>query len=534
MVFGRNFGSLACSLILLGCGGQRVELPSRGKPSMDAGASNAGSSNAGSSNAGSAGANNAGSAAANDAGASNAGATHSPHYVVFGRGDRYLDDLLWLDLNGDGEPVVLNRGLSDFIASPASPDGRFLVATSGNGVFLGEFTESGYVPLRELTGLLPRVNVLAPRGFEPRSRYAALAAPGSFTLHILDLRTAELTAKVTTSNTPSAGEWAPDGLLFRYVVDDRFQGSSHYVMDLATGGSAQPQALPSDIAGADFSPDGRRLFYAVLPSSGVYSFGVVEPPAAPHGIYQGEVVDPVPATLMERRFVAELDGQSILTVLPDATDRSRHVLRRLFADTAREPEDIGVARADPLFGRSASGKLVYFMSGEAGRYGLELLRGSERFPLVDPPSEHGVFASFAGEHLVYSIDGTEELHDVTLSGSAVLDRVFPENASYGYPCDDLPPFLDKWFFSHLSSSSSLAMLDLAVAGAGALRRVQGRDARSSFECPVCDAAGNGCAFVEHTSDRSIVFVMHFGAEGPSDPVPVFESDQFLMLMVAHP
>jgi hypothetical protein len=453
-----------------------------------------------------------------------------------------------LDLKGGGQPVQVNAAGSKLFQPAASPDGRFVVHVQvdpfpftiprpvpNNDALLSAFSDSGYVPAAVVAGFDALAALHYPEGFDASSRFAFLVRTSKVTgLDIVDgannRRHGSLDGVLVTAGTLN---WAPKGYLFSYRVDPVTSGSAvtrTYLAKVIDGGISEPQLCPDSVTQSSFSPDGRRLFYS-LGDKVPAALGYIDPPAAARQIYADM------ASNGASGLGVEAAGQSVLTALSDPTDATRSIVTRIFVDPKLSPQPITEPNRSSAITISESGSLAALtLSGDRTQR-LEFLRGNERIKVAEAPM---VSASFSGERLVYYLrhsdtDPSSELHTATLVGSSVVDRrLDPVDRDFrAYPRRKVSKPSNKYFDACVLPVPGIRFSDLELDGPSATRTVDATNPAATVDRPVCNAAGDACAYVEHTDTSSKLFLMHYDATGPSAPTLVFQSDQQLTLYVTH-
>ena len=473
----------------------------------------------------------------------------SNSYLVFGQGTKVSDiKLMLLDLKGSGQPIQVNSMGSKLILPTISADGRLLVHVQTDpfqgpvhGVLpvppaddlqFAAFTDSGYSPGTAITGFEGLAAMRYPAGFDAESRFVAFVRTGKIPgLDIVDLANHRRYGSLNDQPIKGSVGWAPKGYLFAYRAETNAAVSAVarlHVAKLIDGGISEPQALPEGISQASFSADGQRLFYSVDDGKVPLAFGYVDPPAAPRQIYSGTGPNGFIG------FEIEAGEQSLLTTLIDPNNSGRPIVTRIFVDPARPPQPITEATSITM---SESGSLAaLWLIGDTTQR-IEFLRGTERIKVVEAPSVGG---TFTGEHLVYYPAASEadpfwEVRSATLVGSSVVDRrLFPADRHIISFCQQrVPNPGNKYVDIYDQPGPGIRFSDLELDGPGASRTIEATDPSATIDCPVCDIAGDACAYVEWTDTSSKIFIVHYGATGPSAPTLAFQSDQRLTLHLAH-
>ena len=471
--------------------------------------------------------------------------------------DGAADGLVLRELDGSRSEIQVQIPGSYLGYRSLSPDRRSYVYSQGvvetgeggaaapvaDDLCLIRFTDSGYVPGAIVDGFEGRPEYHYSAGFEASSRFAFfLRITPDRGLDIVDAARNARHHSLTVDATNMTLNVAPHGYLFSYTLDHHQDAQETYVAEVTEGGISEPELLPQGAGLLRYSEDGKRVFYVLTPATDTVSYGYVEPPAAPRSFHtrDGVFLD------VAVHFLVEPGGDSVLAVLPDSVDSQSTVVQRLFTDETRAPVTVaGPYKNAELAGVSPGGTLAvyaYQLDADTGGNlaGIELVRGTEHFNILEPQATT-VQGFFGGERFFYRLG--QVLHAVTIESSAPVDTVVADG-DYALDAGGCQPAnldTDKFYYS-LPQFAGVRFVDLGLTGTGSARSVLPTDPLAYVGCPVCNAAGDACAYAEAKPDGSgsgsvssvKVFMLRFGATGPSAPELLFETDHSINLKIFHP
>jgi hypothetical protein len=456
----------------------------------------------------------------------------SPSYVVFTEGVEYFPSpLMFLDLAGSGEPVQVSLPDKLLGSVALSPSGEFLVyaqdsTPAEDDLLLNEFTPSGYVQGRVVGGFEGRPGFHTAHGFDASGRYAAFSGVAAAGIQGgFDIVDAVANARYFSVDLPlamAAFDWAPVGNFFTYTAEQS-DGNEAFLAELTTTGASDPVALPADILFRHFSADGQRLYYVTKDADGLVDYGYIEPPGDPVVFHQGTVPEP-----QNFDFYVEPDAESLVVT---TSDSGGYFVERLFVDEQKEPERLSDDQPYIIVTSARSGALAVLDYADAsGPLGVELLHGSERTPLgTQADADVSTETDFVGDRLIYTLRYSET-HLLDVSGSTIDDKVLATAGTWKH-CPPSTSTKTKFALVGGGLPGGLRVVDLAHETA---RDIPASDPAASVLCPVYDQAEDACAYVESSQAGSKIFILHFDAQGMSDPELVYESKEYVALQVVHP
>jgi hypothetical protein len=471
----------------------------------------------------------------------------SSRYLVFKQAEGVGDvatlnskQLTFLDLDTLSSAQINVPNTQTTLGS-TSPDGQYYVYAQGDGLldndlYLQRFTPMGYVPGVLADGFKGKPGAHRVVGWDSSARFSGFIrnSPTDMGIDIVDAAR-NVHHYVTAAAMAKAAffDWAPVGYLFHFGydfdVDHDYSGDSeqHFVAKLTNDGASEPEQLPAAAQRPAFTADGKRLFFAVRPSSGVGALGYVDAPNTPQLFFS-----PATAAELPRSFVVEFGGESVLGV---RSDGSGGVLTayRFFVDPARAPVAVSDPAhvADELYA-SATRDLAAITYSDASEQRLEVLRGSERLPVGTFALSPNISVDWVGDVLFYSV-GDSELHAVSVGDTGLVDELLNDATETRFACHDLPHPAGKLAVRFAEPKAGFLFLDLTGASVAVLRSVLVSDDTALPDCPVWDPTGSGLAYVEQSDTGSKLFVVSWGEAGPSEPTLVEDAAVTLELVNAR-
>jgi TolB protein len=182
--------------------------------------------------------------------------------------------LIVSDMDGENQFTIMES--TDPIMSPAwSPDSRQLAYVSFEDSVSTIFVQTLRTGNR--IKVSSRAGINGAPAFSPDGRKLVLTlggVDGNLDIHVLDLRTRDLTRLTTNRAIDTEGTWSPDGQSI-FFTSDRSGGPQIYRIDVA-GGSPQRVTFEGGYnARPRLSPDGSRLALVTL-DRGNYRIGVLD------------------------------------------------------------------------------------------------------------------------------------------------------------------------------------------------------------------------------------------------------------------
>jgi hypothetical protein len=135
---------------------------------------------------------------------------------------------------------------------------------------------------------------------------------------------------------------------------------------------------------------------------------------------------------------------------------------------------------------------------------------------------------------VYTHDA--EMHDARIDTSGLVDAIVSDPDRDVVPCIlydyNYPP--SKAFHLFSTPKPGIRFIDLDVGGSPIGRSIEASDALATVGCPFFSLANDAAVYVEQTDAGSKLFLVHFGADGPSEPELVLDSTSFVTPILVHP
>jgi TolB protein len=201
-------------------------------------------------------------------------ATQVAYVTAEGEGTDRLYTLVVSDVDGENEHTIMES--SDPIMSPAwSADSRQLAYVSFEENVSSIFVQTLRTGNRIKVSSRPGIN--GSPAFSPDGRKLVLTLggiDGNLDIHVMDLRSREVTRLTTNRSIDTEGTWSPDGSTI-YFTSDRSGGPQVYKIS-STGG--RPERVTFDgsyNARPRLSPDGTKLALVHL-DRGNYRIGVMD------------------------------------------------------------------------------------------------------------------------------------------------------------------------------------------------------------------------------------------------------------------
>jgi TolB protein len=196
-------------------------------------------------------------------------------YVTAQRqGQGRLYSLIVSDQDGANEYKIMES--KDPIMSPAwSPDSRQLAYVSFENDVSTIFVQTLRTGNR--LKVSSRAGINGAPAFSPDGRKLVLTlggVDGNLDIHVLDLRTRDLTRLTTNRSIDTEGSWSPDGQMI-YFTSDRSGGPQVYRVGIEGGTPERVTFEGSYNARPRLSPDGNRLAVVTL-DRGNYRVGVLD------------------------------------------------------------------------------------------------------------------------------------------------------------------------------------------------------------------------------------------------------------------
>ncbi|MDH5344291.1 MAG: Tol-Pal system beta propeller repeat protein TolB [Gammaproteobacteria bacterium] len=182
--------------------------------------------------------------------------------------------LIVSDMDGENDFVIMES--TDPIMSPAwSPDSRDLAYVSFEGnistIFVQNLRTGNRIKVSN------RAGINGAPAFSPDGRKLVLTlggVDGNLDIHVLDLRTRELSRITTNRAIDTEGTWSPDGNTI-YFTSDRGGAPQIYKVGLDGSNPERVSFEGSYNARPRLSPDGKRLALVTL-DRGNYRIGVLD------------------------------------------------------------------------------------------------------------------------------------------------------------------------------------------------------------------------------------------------------------------
>ena len=201
-------------------------------------------------------------------------ATRVTYVTAQGQDRDRLYRLVVADVDGENEYVIMES--KDPIMSPAwSPDSRRLAYVSFEGNRSTVFVQSLRSGNRIKVSGRPGIN--GSPAFSPDGRKLVLTlggADGNPDIHVLNLRSQELTRLTTNLAIDTEGSWSPDGETI-YFTSDRSGGPQIYRIPVAGGSPERVTFEGSYNARPRLSPNGKKLAMVHL-DRGNYRIAVMD------------------------------------------------------------------------------------------------------------------------------------------------------------------------------------------------------------------------------------------------------------------
>ena len=200
--------------------------------------------------------------------------TKVAYVSAIGRGDDRQYSLIVSDMDGENQFTIMES--TNPIMSPAwSPDSRQLAYVSFeedvSTIFVQTLRTGNRIKVSS------RAGINGAPAFSPDGRKLVLTlggVDGNLDIHVLDLRTRELTRLTTNRAIDTEGTWSPDGQTI-FFTSDRSGGPQVYSVGV-NGGTPQRVTFEGSYnARPRLSPDGSRLALVTL-DRGNYRIGILD------------------------------------------------------------------------------------------------------------------------------------------------------------------------------------------------------------------------------------------------------------------